>query len=176
LVDFRKHLGKQSSAKSPDPIEIYKSLDRSSDKGDLRPLQSTVLREWHSKRRSDRDVILKVHTGQGKTLLGLLMLQAKLNEGRGPALYLCPNHFLVNQTMEQSRQFGIQCITAKGELPDSFLQSRTILVTVIDKLFNGENDIRYRLEIVEYWIDRHRRCTRLHGQDPEPMRNNASLR
>lgn len=138
MVDFRKHLGKQSSAKSPDPIEIYKSLDRSSDKGDLRPLQSTVLREWHSKRRSDRDVILKVHTGQGKTLLGLLMLQAKLNEGRGPALYLCPNHFLVNQTMEQSRQFGIQCITAKGELPDSFLQSRTILVTVIDKLFNGK--------------------------------------
>jgi replicative superfamily II helicase len=138
MVDFKKHLGRKTAAKSLDPLEIYKSLDRASDKGDLRPLQKVVLSEWHTARRADRDVILKVHTGQGKTLLGLLMLQSKLNEGKGPALYLCPNHFLVNQTLEQARQFGVHCVAADGELPDEFLEGRAILIAVLHKLFNGQ--------------------------------------
>lgn len=138
MVDFKKHLGRRMAGKTLDPIEIYKSLDRASDKGDLRPLQKAILTEWHSARRAERDIILKVHTGQGKTLLGLLMLQSKLNEGGGPALYLCPNHFLVNQTLEQARQFGVHCITTDGELPDEFLEGRAIFVTVLHKLFNGQ--------------------------------------
>ncbi len=138
MVDFKKHLGHKPSAKTFDPIEIYKSLDRASDKGDLRHLQKVILTEWHTARRSERDVIVKVHTGQGKTLLGLLMLQSKLNEKKGPALYLCPNHFLVNQTLEQARQFGVHCVAADGEyLPDEFLEGRAILVAVLHKLFNG---------------------------------------
>ncbi len=36
--------------------------------------------------RIRRDIIVKLHTGQGKTLIGLLMLQARLNAGKGPAL------------------------------------------------------------------------------------------
>ena len=138
MVDFKKHLGRKTAAKTLDPLEIYKSLDYASDKSDLRPLQKVVLSEWHSNRRSQRDIILKVHTGQGKTLLGLLMLQSKLNEGKGPALYLCPNHFLVNQTLEQARQFGVHCVDADGGLPDEFLEGRAILVTVVQKLFNGQ--------------------------------------
>lgn len=137
MVDFRKRIGKKSNAKVIDPVELYASLDRASDKGPLRPVQQRVLAEWHTFRRADRDVILKLHTGQGKTLLGLLMLQSKLNEGIGPALYLCPNHFLVNQTVEQARQFGVRCVTAEGDLSDEFLEGRAILVAVVHKLFNG---------------------------------------
>jgi len=70
-------------------------------------------------------------------LLGLLILQSKLNEGVSPALYLCPNHFLANQTVEQARQFGIRCVTADDELPEEFTEGRAILVTVVHKLFNG---------------------------------------
>jgi replicative superfamily II helicase len=137
MVDFRKRIGNKSAAKVVDPVKLYASLDRASDKGPLRPVQERVLSEWHATRREDRDVILKLHTGQGKTLLGLLMLQSKLNQGVGPALYLCPNHFLVNQTVEQARQFGISCVTAADELPDEFAEGRAILVTVVHKLFNG---------------------------------------
>ena len=82
-------------------------------------------------------MILKLHTGQGKTLVGLLMLQSKLNEGVSPALYLCPNNFLVNQTVEQAQAFGIHCVTTADELPDEFVEGRAILVTVVHKLFNG---------------------------------------
>jgi replicative superfamily II helicase len=51
---------------------------------------------------------VKLHTGQGKTLVGLLMLQSRLNAGKGPVVYLCPDHFLIAQTCEQARQFGIR--------------------------------------------------------------------
>jgi replicative superfamily II helicase len=137
MVDFRKHIGKKATEKLTDPIKLYESLDRASDKGPLRPVQERILSEWYSKRRNDRDVILKLHTGQGKTLLGLLMLQSRLNEGAGPALYLCPNHFLVNQTVEQAGQFGVRCVTTEDELPDEFTEGRAILVVVVHKLFNG---------------------------------------
>ena len=62
---------------------IYDGLDRASDKGPLRPAQKAILAEWHEHRRDSKDVIVKMHTGQGKTLIGLLILQAKLNEDLG---------------------------------------------------------------------------------------------
>lgn len=137
MVDFRTRVGKTTSTRIIDPVKLYASLDRASDKGPLRPVQERILSEWHNSRRSDRDLILKLHTGQGKTLLGLLMLQSKLNEGAGPALYLCPNHFLEKQTVEQARQFGIRCVTVEDELPEEFTEGRVILVSVVHKLFNG---------------------------------------
>ncbi len=137
MVDFRKRIGEKTAEKVVDPIKLYASLDRASDKGPLRPVQERVLSEWHASRRTNRDVILKLHTGQGKTLLGLLMLQSKLNEGIGPALYLCPNRFLVEQTVEQATQFGIRCVTTDDELPGEFIEGKAILVGVVHKLFNG---------------------------------------
>jgi replicative superfamily II helicase len=137
MVDFRKKSGSKVTQNIIDPMKLYNSLDRKSDKGPLRPVQRTLLTEWHQNRRSERDIILKLHTGQGKTLLGLLMLQSKLNEGAGPALYLCPNHFLVEQTVDQARQFGIRCVMTEDDLPAEFTESRAILVAVVHKLFNG---------------------------------------
>jgi replicative superfamily II helicase len=56
------------------------------------------LKEWFTQRRELKDVIVKLHTGQGKTLIGLLILQSKLNQTGEPALYVCPNNNLVQQT------------------------------------------------------------------------------
>src|SRR6266478_6077171 len=105
MVDFKKHLVKRDTRKPLDPIQIYDTLDRASDKGPLRPAQLALLTEWHKNHRDRRDIILKLHTGQGKTLIGLLMLQSKLNESGGSVMYLCANNFLVNQTCDQARQF-----------------------------------------------------------------------
>ncbi len=143
MIDFKKRLGdKKTSAKSLEPTQIYNTLDRHSDKGPLRPAQESILDEWHRTRRHQRDVIVKMHTGQGKTLIGLLILQSKLNEDIGPALYLCPNNHLVDQTVAQARQFGIACSTAPGDLPTEFLESKQILVTSVQKLFNGLTKFR----------------------------------
>ena len=138
MIDFRKHLGAQPKSVAPiDPLRIYESLDRASDKGPLRPAQESVLSNWHQQRRDDNDLIVKLHTGQGKTLIGLLVLQSKLNEGKGPALFLCPSGLLVAQTCDQARQFGIPHATTQGDLPADFLNSKKLLVTTVHKLFNG---------------------------------------
>lgn len=120
-----------------EPRALYETLDRASDKGPLRPAQLAVLDEWYAHRRGQRDVIVKLHTGQGKTLVGLMMLQSRLNSGTGPAVYICPNNFLVQQTCEQARQFGIRTCVADPELPDEFENAKAILVTSVQKLFNG---------------------------------------
>ncbi|MBL3554456.1 DEAD/DEAH box helicase [Rhodovulum sulfidophilum] len=137
MVDFKKRLNKKNSSKPTDPIKLYDSLDRASDKGPLRPAQETVLTDWASRSAQRRDVIVKLHTGQGKTLVGLLMLQSRLNAKAGPAVYLCPDHFLIAQTCEQAEQFGISTCTAENSLPDTFLDGKAILVTSVQKLFNG---------------------------------------
>ncbi|MBI1824228.1 MAG: DEAD/DEAH box helicase family protein [Nitrospirae bacterium] len=137
MVDFKKRLRKEPTEKPVFPAEIYEKLDRASNKGPLRPVQSTVLKDWYESYRDKRDVILKLNTGQGKTLIGLLILQSKLNQGEGRALYLCPNNFLVNQTFFEAKQFGVGCITATDELPDEFLDGKSILITSVQKLFNG---------------------------------------
>ncbi len=139
MVDFGRHIKKRQTERPTDPLVIYEKLDRLSDTGPLRPAQEHVLGEWHARRRQDRDLILKLHTGQGKTVVGLLMLQSRLNEGVGPALYLCPNRFLVDQTCQQAQRFGISVRNGNtaDELPPEFLNSQTIYVCTVQKLFNG---------------------------------------
>jgi replicative superfamily II helicase len=143
MIDFTKHIRSAETARRTDPIEIYDNLDRASDKGPLRPAQEAILREWYLSRRSERDVIVKLQTGQGKTVIGLLILQSKLNSGAGPCLYLCPNNFLVAQTCSQARQFGFKFVTDEGDLPTEFEDSEAILITSVHKLFNGKT--RFRL-------------------------------
>lgn len=72
MIDFSKKIGTKPKVKQVNPIEIYNSLDRKTDAGPLRPVQERVLKEWDSNRRNDRNLIVKLHTGEGKTLIGLL--------------------------------------------------------------------------------------------------------
>ncbi|MBN2833600.1 MAG: DEAD/DEAH box helicase family protein [Candidatus Delongbacteria bacterium] len=138
MVDFGSKLKKKKEKKKIDPQEIFEHLDRSSDVGELRTIQKEVLAKWFNERYDDRDVVLKLHTGEGKTLIGLLMLQSKLNDTKKPALYLCPTKQLVNQTVDQAERFGIPYITfEEGEMPEEFIDSEKILITTCQKLFNG---------------------------------------
>ena len=139
MVDFKKRLGSKTTEKKTNPIEIYDLLDRKSETGPLRPAQSEILSEWYSNRKDDKDLIIKLHTGQGKTLIGLLILQSILNSGKGPVLYVCPNIYLVQQTFDQAQKFGIKCCVFEkdGQFPDDFLTSKRILITHVQKVFNG---------------------------------------
>ena len=137
MVDFNKRLSGKKASKPVDAVALYDTLDRAHDKGPLRPAQIAVLTAWFTQHQTTRDVIVKLHTGQGKTLIGLLMLQSRLNAGKGPALYLCPDNFLIEQTCEQAKEFGITTCNADPNLPDAFLNGEQILVTSVQKLFNG---------------------------------------
>jgi replicative superfamily II helicase len=141
VVDFKKKLGLKSIEKKVNPVEIYDQLDRRSETGPLRPVQEEVLKDWWLNRKDDKDLILKLHTGQGKTLIGLLILQSKLNQNKGPCLYVCPNIYLVKQTCQEAEKFGIGYVTidSSNSLPDQFLNSEKILITHVQKVFNGKS-------------------------------------
>ena len=137
LVDFKKRLSGKSAVRPASPLDIYERLDRASDKGPLRPAQEVVLQTWFDEYQDQRDTVIKLHTGQGKTLIGLLMLQSQLNRGGGPVVYLCPDNYLIKQTCSQAKQFGIKTCTTDGDIPDAFMNSSAILVTSVQKMFNG---------------------------------------
>ena len=139
MVDFKKRLKKKGQPQKVDPIEIYDSLDRRSETGPLRPSQEKILKEWYSTRRDDKNNIIKLHTGDGKTLIGLLILHSKINSERSPCLYICPNKYLTEQVRLEAQKFGIPfCeISENNDLPDDFILGKKILITHVQKVFNG---------------------------------------
>ena len=139
MIDFAKHLGKHEIIRKTNPIEIYNTLDRRSETGPLRPAQEQVLHDWYVNRRTERDLIVKLHTGEGKTLIGLLMSLSNLNEGHFPCLYICPNKYLVKQVCSEAAKFGIPVCTIPDDnsLPSAYTGGKSILVTHVQKLFNG---------------------------------------
>ena len=140
MIDFRKKLNKPEIEKKTNPIEIYDSLDRRSIAGPLRPAQHKILTEWYDSRKNEKDLIIKLHTGEGKTLIGLLMLQSKINSGEGPCLFVCPNIYLVQQVRKDAKKFGINycSIGDDNSLPNEFIDGKKILITHVQKVFNGK--------------------------------------
>lgn len=143
MIDFKQKLKENKVEKPLSPIEIYNKLDRSAAaSGPLRKIQEDVLSEWYTTRFDDRDIIVKLHTGQGKTLIGLLMLQAKLNADKGPCLYVCPNIQLAKQVALDATKFGINyCFLGQGNtnIPTDFIDGKKILITYVQKVFNGRS-------------------------------------
>lgn len=139
MVDFKKRLKNKSVPKKINPVEIYDSLDRRSETGPLRPSQEKILESWFSGRKDQKNNIIKLHTGEGKTLIGLLILQSKINSAEGSCLYVCPNKYLSEQVRQEAQKFGIPYadISNSNELPDDFLLGTKILITHVQKVFNG---------------------------------------
>src|SRR4051812_16915683 len=104
-LDFRK-LNDGAAAKQTDPRRIFTTLKR--DVRFKRPLdeQADVLDAWFA-RRTARDLTIKMNTGGGKTVVGLLCLQSSLNENVKPAVYITPDNFLVAQVLAEAKALGI---------------------------------------------------------------------
>lgn len=139
MINFTKKIKKVDAKRNENPIEIYESLDRTSLAGPLRVSQEKVLNKWYEEKLNSKDAIIKLHTGEGKTLIGLLILLTKINRKEGPCVYVCPNKYLVGQVCKEAVKFGIQVCTI-GEnnlLPNEFMNGSRILVTHVQKIFNG---------------------------------------
>ena len=139
MIDFSKRIKNGVHAKKTNPIDIYNSLDRASVTGPLRPAQANVLQKWFDELRDRKDLIIKLHTGAGKTLVGLLIAMSYLNSNEGPAIYVCPNIYLAQQVCSDAQKFGVPfCVVNRNnEIPDEFLQGKSLLVTHVQKVFNG---------------------------------------
>src|SRR6266516_6917839 len=120
-----------------EPRKIFAALSEKAAKYDyLRDVQGEVLESWHA-RRQERDLVIKMNTGSGKTVVGLLVLQSSLNEDAGPAVYVTPDPYLTSQVLAEAAALGIRVV---GNPHDpAYLRGEAILVINIHKLFNGRS-------------------------------------
>jgi len=134
-LDFGK-LNAGTGAKQTDPRKLFTTLKR--DARFKRPLdeQADVLDAWYA-RRPAKDLTIKMNTGGGKTVVGLLCLQASLNENVKPAVYITPDSFLVAQVLKEAKALGIAA--TEDEKDPDFVTGRAILVANVHKLFNGRS-------------------------------------
>lgn len=143
-----------------DPNELFYSLKKDKEYSYLRGIQEEALTSWHNQ-RNESNLLLKMNTGAGKTLVGLLILYSKMNETKKRSLFLCPDKQLVNQVLEQSKKYNIPtCVIGNdNEFPEEFLNNKAILITTIQKLFNGKNIFdKYKIEVETIVIDDAHKC------------------
>lgn len=134
-VDFSKLGGGQSADTVTNPRDLFAVLPKKSPKYQYpRDVQAEVWSAWYA-RRDDRDAVIKMNTGSGKTVVGLLILKSCLNERRGPAVYITPDKYLTKQVIAEAQALGIEITTDEDSL--RFRRGQAILVANIYKLLNG---------------------------------------
>ena len=135
-LDFSKLSRSNLLDTAIEPETIYRALaNKPKEYGYLRDVQGTVLERWFA-RRTERDLVIKMNTGGGKTVVGLLILKSSLNEGMGPAVYLTPDIYLTEQVVQEAQKLGLEVTT---EIDPRFQASKAILVTNIRKMVNGRS-------------------------------------
>lgn len=134
-LDFGK-LNASAAAKQVDPRRIFTTLKR--DARFKRPLdeQADVLDAWYA-RRNASDNTIKMNTGGGKTVVGLLLLQSSLNEAVRPAVYVTPDNYLAEQVVAEAKALGIATTTEPRD--PEFTAGRAILVVNVWKLINSRS-------------------------------------
>lgn len=124
-------------------------------------VQAQVWDRWHQ-RRAESDLLVKMNTGGGKTVVGLLMLKSCLNEGVGPAVYITPDIFLADQVRAEADALGIEHTANPSS--GRFQSGKAILVVHIHKIINGRSvfgivgDTRQRIDLGSVLVDDTHAC------------------
>jgi hypothetical protein len=134
-IDFDKLFGDDEDTPT-NPRDIFLTLDKAPEFSFLRDIQSDVLDAWY-KQPDARDAVIKLNVGSGKTLVGLLILQSSLNAGVGPAVFVCPDNFLVQQVVAEAKRLGIDVTMDANDY--SFRSGGKILIANIFKVFSGRS-------------------------------------
>lgn len=136
MIDFSR-LGKQSQKTLIEPRDIFMTLPEKSQYYEYpRDVQSEVWKQWFES-RNNKNTIIKMNTGSGKTVVGLTILQSCLAEGKGPAVYVVPDNYLIQQVCNEAEKLGIK--TSQDEDDYNFIMKKAILVINIHKLVNGKS-------------------------------------
>ncbi len=140
MVDFKKLAASKSKPKPINPRDIFNSLPKPPGINDLYASQAEVLDAWFL-RRTDRDIVIKLHTGGGKTLVALLMAQSVINELGEPVIYLAPTNQLVDQVVAKSKEYGIPTVRYVSGQPfaGDFYDGKAVMVGAYETLFNGRS-------------------------------------
>ncbi len=140
----RFKIGEPSGASPTDPESLFRDLKQRSTKIQyLWSHQADILRTWHQKYRTSKDVALELPTGTGKTLIGLLIAEYRRRALGERALYLCPTRQLANQVHALATDYGIQASVLVGDQtrypPASFsayASGGAVAITTYSGVFN----------------------------------------
>lgn len=139
MLDFTKLLNDTLQSSVTSPIEIFDLLPNKHEKYDglLRHPQVEVLEKWFNNKFNDKNTIIKMNTGSGKTVIGLLILKSYLNDGKGPAVYVVPDNYLIEQIVREANDLGIK--VTKNPKDTDFETGEAILVINIHRILNGRS-------------------------------------
>ncbi|HQI37861.1 MAG TPA: DEAD/DEAH box helicase family protein [Spirochaetota bacterium] len=160
-IDFKRLTSSDSLNVELYPRKIFSLLPNKAKKFNYpRDVQSEVWDKWFEMKDSN-NLIIKMNTGSGKTLVGLIILKSCLNEVIGPCVYIAPDLYLVEQVINEATQLGLEVT----DDPHSarFKKSKSILVTSIYRLINGKSvfgvgDEGIKIEIGSIIIDDAHAC------------------
>lgn len=137
MSDILSRLSRASQKKPLEPREIFMSLPQRDKKYQYpRDVQTDVWSEWYS-RRNLKNNIIKMNTGSGKTVVGLMILQSCLNENNGSTVYVVPDKYLVNQVCDEAKKLGIKTVIERDDY--DYTEKKAILVMPIHALVNGRS-------------------------------------
>ena len=142
---FQEAAGSKGKPKPINPRDIFNSLPKPPGINDLYASQAEVLDAWFP-RRTDRDVVVKLHTGGGKTLVALLMAQSVMNEtGRARDLSRADQPTRRSGHRQEPGVRDPDCAICHGQpLAARVLRRQGVLVGAYETLFNGRSKFGVR--------------------------------
>jgi type III restriction/modification enzyme restriction subunit/RAD3-like DEAD/DEAH box helicase len=140
MIDFSKLAKSKSGGMPAKLVELFDQLDRKASHGSLRLVQIDALNALDT--QIDKgDVVLKLSTGSGKTVVGLVYAEYMRRKYPGEmVLYLAPTNQLVDQVIEAGSLIGVQVDGFPKEgFPTHAIEGKTVLACTYDRLFNSRN-------------------------------------
>jgi len=141
-IDFTKfgRGGGRGPLDPTDMLKVFESLDRKTSHTELRRSQIESLQALTAG-RVQRDHVLKVSTGAGKTAVGLLYLKSHALAKKAPVVYLCPTSQLVGQVLAEAGSLGLNAVEyPAGERHPAAdgIAGEAIIVCTYKKLFTAK--------------------------------------
>lgn len=167
MFDF-KSLGATSKPDAPATLdELFGQLDRKTTHSSLRPVQVSAFKSLDAV-LDLHDVVLKLSTGSGKTVVGLAYAEMMRRRHKGdPSVFLCPTIQLVDQVVQSGHAIGVAVSPYVGRnTPYEALAGDTVLVCTYDRVFNARSVFESRgirpscfvLDDVHAGVERIRGC------------------
>ncbi|MBH1664620.1 DEAD/DEAH box helicase family protein [Stenotrophomonas maltophilia] len=141
MVDFSVLNRSPAKGKSKSLIETFSRLDRKVSHVELRSSQVELFKKIDA-RIDERDLVLKLTTGGGKTTTGLIYLKQKMDDYCEPVVFLVPTLQLAEQVIEEGERIGVPVVSWPANVsypPDAAVKCTAVMVCTYDKFFNGKS-------------------------------------
>ena len=141
MVDFSKLNTSSAHVKAATLRDTFLRLDRQVSHVELRPSQVALFNKIDG-RIDERDLVVKLNTGGGKTTAGLIYLKHMTDRYKEPVVFLVPTTQLADQVAEEGARIGLRVVpwvARESYPPDLATQCAAVMVCTYDKFFNGKS-------------------------------------